>query len=148
MLLNFQNLIGHFMFYYCLFSITVNMNGGCFRVPAASAFLVFPPFAVRKRVILTCSRVKYSDCNVKPKEGEFFVSRILKMEPKGVVFEKPVTVLLSHSLYEHQNFLDFYELIIQNVSPSGLQELKTKRICSIEGIITSYTYIEYEIQLL
>ena len=116
-----------------LFSITLNGEGGCFYVPIASAFLVVPPWAVCCGQTLRCSRVKYSDCKVKPREGEFFVSRILKMEP-SVVFDRPVTVLLSHSLYEDQDFLDFYELVIENVGPAGLQELKTERISSIEGM--------------
>ena len=114
----------------------MNYEGGCFPVPVASAILIFPPKAVwpEKRKTLTCSRMKYSDCDVNPREGEFFVSQILKMEPEGVVFYKPVTVLLSHSLYEDQNFLDFYELVIENVSLAGLQELRTERISSIEGM--------------
>ena len=118
-----------------LFSITLNKEGGCFHVPVASAFLVFPRRALWSSTeTLTCSRVKYSDCKVKPREGEFFVSRILKMEPEGLFFYKPVTVLLSHSLYEDQDFLDFYELVIENVGPAGLQDLKTERISSIEGM--------------
>ena len=117
-----------------LFSITLNEEAGCFYVPVASAFLVVPRGAVWWTETLRCSRVKYSDCKVKPREGEFFVSRILKMEPEGVVFDEPVTVLLSHSLYEDQDFLDFYELVIENVGPAGLQELKTERISSIEGM--------------
>ena len=56
------------------------------------------------------------------------------MEPEGVIFGKPVTVLLSHSLYEDQDFLNFYELVIENVGPAGLQELKTERISCIEGM--------------
>ena len=117
-----------------LFSITLNEEAGCFHVPVASAFLVVPRWAVCFTKTLTCSRVKYSDCKVKPREGEFFVSRILKMKPEGVVFDEPVTVLLSHSLYEDQDFLDFYELVIENVGPVGLQDLKTERISSIEGM--------------
>ena len=117
-----------------LFSITLNEEDGCFYVPVASAFLVVPGMAVWWTETLTCSRVKYSDCKVKPREREFFVSRILKMEPEGVVFNEPVTVLLSHSLYEDQDFLDFYELVIENVGPAGLQDLKTERISSIEGM--------------
>ena len=117
-----------------LFSITLNGEGGCFYVPIASAFLVVPRRVVWwSKETLTCSRVKYSDCKVKQREGEFFVSRILKMEP-SVVFDRPVTVLLSHSLYEDQDFLDFYELVIEHVGPAGLQELKTERISSIEGM--------------
>ena len=67
------------------------------------------------------------------------------MEPEGLVFAKPVTVLLSHSLYEDQDFLDFYELVIVNVSPAGLKELKTERISSIEGMDsnTCYHYMKY-----
>ena len=117
-----------------LFSITLNKEAGYFYVPVASAFLVVSRGAVWFTETVTCNRVKYCDCKVKPREGEFFVSRILKMEPEGVVFNKPVTVLLSHSLYEDQDFLDFYELVIENVGPAGLQELKTERISSIEGI--------------
>ena len=118
-----------------LFSITLNEEGGCFHVPVASAFLVVPRRAVwLSTETLRCSRVKYSDCKVKPREGEFFISRILKMELESVVFDEPVTVLLSHSLYEDQDFLDFYEMVIENVNPVGLQELKTERISSIEGM--------------
>ena len=112
----------------------MRLEGGCFHVPVASAFLVFPPEAVWSEKTLTCSRVKYSDCDVNQREGELFVSQILKIEPEGMVFEKSVTVLLSHSLYEDQNFQDFYESVIENVSPAGLQELKTERISSIEGM--------------
>jgi hypothetical protein len=78
--------------------------------------------------------VKYKECEVKPRDGEVFVSRILKIEPEGLTFKKPVTVLLSHSLYEDQDFLYFYELIVENLSPTGWQELKTERISSIKGI--------------
>ena len=122
-----------------LFSITLNEEAGCeeagcFHVPVASAFLVVPLWAVWSTETLTCGRVKYSDCKVKPREGEFFVSRIFKIEPEGVVFREPVTVLLSHSLYEDQDFLDFYELVIENVGSAGLQELKTERISCIEGM--------------
>ena len=70
---------------------------------------------------------------MKPTEGEVFVSRILKVGPEGVTFKKPVTVFLSHSLDEDEDFLYFYELIVKNLSPTGCQELKTERISSIEG---------------
>jgi hypothetical protein len=99
-----------------------------------SAFLLFPPNAVEETVTLKCSRVKRKECEVKPRDGEVFVSRILKVEPEGVTFKKPVTVLLSHSLDEDQVFLYFYELIVENLSPNGCQELKTERVSSIEGI--------------
>ena len=67
------------------------------------------------------------------------------MEPERLVFEKPVTVLLSHSLCEDQDFLDFYELVIENVSPAGLQELRTEPISSVEGMDsnTSCHYMQY-----
>ena len=67
------------------------------------------------------------------------------MEPERLVFNKAVTVLLSHSLYEDQDFLDFYELVIENVSAAGLQELKTERISSIAGMDsnTCYHYMKY-----
>ena len=70
---------------------------------------------------------------VKPRDGEVFVSRILKIQPEGVIFRKPVTVLFSHSLYEDQVFLDFYELIVENLSTGGCQELKTERISFMKG---------------
>jgi hypothetical protein len=116
-----------------LFSIAVNKEGGCFRVPVASAFLLFPPNAVEEKVTLKCSRVKHKECEVKPKDGELFVSRILKIEPEGVTFKKPVTVLVSHSANEDQDFLHFYELIVEILIPTGCQELKTERISFIEG---------------
>ncbi len=50
-----------------------------------------------------------------------------------MTFKKPVTVLLSHSLYEDQVFLYFYELIVENLTPSGCQDLKSERISKIEG---------------
>ena len=62
------------------------------------------------------------------------MSRILKIEhAEGVTFKKPVTVLLSHSLYEDKVFLYFYELIVENLTPSGCQDLKSERISKIEG---------------
>ena len=117
-----------------LYSITVNQKGGHFSLPVASAFLLIPPKAVSKKVTLTFSRVRHNDPQaVKPRDGEVFVSRILKIAPEGVIFRKPVTVLFSHSLYEDQVFLDFYELVVENLSPSGCQDLKTERISFMEG---------------
>jgi hypothetical protein len=115
------------------FSITITEEGGCFHVPVASVVLLFPPNAVEEEVTLTFSRVRHKDCEVKPRDGEVFVSQILKIEPEGVKFKKPVTVLLSHSLYEDQDFVYFYELIVENLTTSGCHELKTERIRSIEG---------------
>ena len=82
--------------------------------------------------------MKYKEC-VKPRDGELFVSRILKVEPENVTFEKPVTVLLSHSAYEDQVFLDFYELVVEDLGPNGWKELKTERISSVGG--TDYTVL-------
>ena len=118
---------------YCSFSITIDQKGGCFSLSVASAFLLFPPQAVEEQVTLTFSRVRHKDCEVKPRKGDVLVSRILKIEPEGVTFNKPVTVLLSHSLYEDQVFLYFYDLIVENLTPSGCQDLKSERISKIEG---------------
>jgi hypothetical protein len=123
--------------FYCdnrSFSITIDQNGAWFILPEIGAILLFPPNAVDKEVTLKFSRVKHKDCQVKPNGGEVFVSQILKIEPEGVTFEKPVTVLLCHSLYEDQDFLSFYDLIVENLSPTGCQELKTERISCIKGI--------------
>ena len=120
--------------FHCIFSITIDKNGGCFRIPAASAILVFPPDAVEEPVTLTCSRVTDEEYELKPTDGELFVSQILEIEPEGLTFEKPVTVLLSHSVYEDQNFLDFYELVVKNLCPSGWEDLKTEKINFKEGI--------------
>ena len=78
--------------------------------------------------------MKHKDCKVKPRNGEVFVSQILRIEPEGVTFKEPVTVLLSHRLNKDQEILYFYELIVKNFSPTGYQELDTEPISSIEGI--------------
>ena len=115
-------------------SITVDQKGGCFSLPEVCAFLLFPPNAVDEKVTLKCRRVKHKECKVKLSDGEVFVSRILKIEPEGVTFKQPVTVLLSHSLDEDEDFLYFYELIVENLSPTGYQELKTEPISSIKDV--------------
>ena len=110
-------------------------KGGHFSLPVASAFLLIPPNAVNGTVTLTCSRVRYNDPEaVKPRDGALFVSRILKIEPEGVLFKKPVTVFLSHSLYEDEDFRYFYNLIVVNFNSGGYEELKTEQVSSIEGI--------------
>jgi hypothetical protein len=76
--------------------------------------------------------VRYKE-SVKPRKRELFVSRILKVEPENVKFKKPVTVLLSHSAYEDQVFLDYYELIVEYLTPDGWKELQTERISCVEG---------------
>ena len=118
---------------FCCFSVTIGLKGGCFSLPLASAILVFPPQVVEKEITLTCSRRMYKECEEKPKDGEAFVSRILKIEPEGVRFKKPVTILLSHSAYEDHDFTDYYELVVVNFKGAGREELKTDRISSIEG---------------
>ena len=89
--------------------------------------------------------MKHKESEVKPNDGELFVSRILKLEPEGVIFMKPVTVLLSHSVHADQLFLDFYELVIENHSHArGWQELKTELMCFSEGMnsnISSRMYV-------
>ena len=121
---------------FFVFRITVDQKGGHYRLPVASAFLLIPPNAVIEEVTLTCSRVKYKDLEtVKPRNGEAFVSRILKIEPAGVIFRKPVLVFLSHSLYEKNDYLYFYDLKVETLNSSGCQELETERISSIEGIV-------------
>ena len=117
-----------------VFSITIDQKGGHYSLPVASAFLLIPPKAVNEKVTLTCSRVRYDDPEAgKPRDEELFVSRILKIEPEGVIFEKPVTVFLSHSLYQDGDYRYFYDLIIENLTSSGCHELKTEQISSIEG---------------
>ena len=129
-----------------VYSITVDRTGGHFSLPVASAFLLIPPNAVNGTVTLTFSRVRYNDPEaVKPRDGEVLVSRILKIEPEGVIFRKPVTVLFSHSLYEDKVFLDFYELVVENLSMTGWQDLKTERISSLEGS-DNFT-LKYEVAL-
>ena len=100
-----------------------------------SAVLLFPPQVVEEQVTLTYSEVNFKELKVKPRDGELLVSEILKIEPEGVTFKKPVTVLLSHSVYEDQVFMDFYELIIENLSPTaGWEDLMTERISSSKGM--------------
>ncbi|XP_028398817.1 uncharacterized protein LOC114522346 [Dendronephthya gigantea] len=115
-------------------SITIGEAGGCFSIPIASGCLIFPPQDFDEPKTMEISRVRYEECEVKPKDGEVFVSRILEIKPKGVTFKKPVTVFISHSAYEDQIFLDFYELVIGRLNPAGWQELKTERISSIEDV--------------
>ncbi|XP_028409879.1 uncharacterized protein LOC114532546 isoform X2 [Dendronephthya gigantea] len=121
-------------------SIIVKAEGGCFGIPVASAFLFFPPQAVEDEITLTCSRVKHKDSEVKPRDA---VSQILKIEPEGVTFKKPVTVLLSHSAYEDEVFKNFYELIVERFRPTkdstdpfptGWLELKTGEISSSKDL--------------
>ena len=99
-----------------------------------SAILQFPPQVVKEQVTLTYRKVNFKECEVKPKDGELLVSGIFKIEPEGVTFKKPVTVFLSHSVYEDQVFMDFYELIVENLSLTGWEDLKTEQISSSKGM--------------
>ena len=100
-----------------------------------SAVLLFPPQVVEEQVTLTYREVNYKKGEVKPRDGEQLVRGILKIEPEDVTFKKPVTVLLSHSVYEDQVFMDFYELIVENLSSTtGWEDLKTERISSSKGM--------------
>ena len=67
----------------------------------------FPVHAVSNPVILKCTRVRHKDILVKPRNGDAFCSKIMKMEPVGVSFDKPVTVLFSHSAAEHGANADY-----------------------------------------
>ena len=71
---------------------------------------------------------------MKPRDGEAFTSRILEIEPKDVLFSKPVTILLSHSLYEDKDFVYFYDLVVKDLSQACCQDLKAERTNIIEGI--------------
>ena len=44
-------------------------------------------------------------------------------------------VFLSHSLYEKNDCLYFYDLNVETLNSSGCQELETERISSVEGIV-------------
>ena len=84
--------------------------------------------------------MKYKECEFKRRDEELFVSRIFKLEPEDVVFMKPVTVLLSHSVHEDQVFQDFYELLVEKLSPSGWQQIKTEIIRSSKGMNSNINY--------
>ena len=47
-------------------------------------------------------------------------------------------VFLSHSLNEEDDYLYFYDLIVETLKSSGCQELETERISSTEGIHGSF----------
>ena len=54
-------------------------------------------------------------------------------------------VFLSHSLYEKNDYLYFYDLNVETLNSSGCQELETERISSVEGIV--HDSFGYEILL-
>ena len=69
---------------------------------------------------------------VKPRNGEAFCSKIMKMEPEGVSFDKPVTVLLSHSAAEDGANADYYDLTVQRLKTES-EDLITERLSKPEG---------------
>ena len=56
----------------------------------------------------------------------------MKMEPEGVSFDKPVTVLLSHSAAEDGANADYYDLTVQRLKTES-EDLITERLSKSEG---------------
>ena len=112
----------------------IDEEGGGIAFPLANAFIEFPAQAVSQSFDFTCVPVRRNDCPIKPKKGEVFCSNIIKIEPPGVVFEKPVTVLLSHSACEDGPFADYYDVTVQQMKQEWI-DLDTTRIRKPEGII-------------
>ena len=122
--------------YFLFVRFEIRQQGGSIAVPACGAFLLFPAQAVSKPVILKCERVRYKDNPVKPRKGETFCSRIIKMEPEGLPFAEPVTVLLSHSAAEDGAYADYYDLTVQKLTRK-CDDLETERFSKPEGTILS-----------
>ena len=129
---NWLDVFDHSIIWF--FSITFNQAGGCFSLPEVGAILFVPSQAVEEQVTLTYKEVNCEKRGLMPREGELFVSGIFKIEPEGVTFKKSVTVLISHSVHEDDNFRDFHELIVENLNQTGWEELETERISSSEGM--------------
>ena len=56
------------------------------------------------------------------------------MEPEGFTFDRPVTVLLSHSAVEDGAYTDYYDLNMQKLKIE-CEDLETERISKLEGNI-------------
>ena len=56
----------------------------------------------------------------------------MKMEPDNVSFDKPVTVLLSHSAAEDGANADYYDLTVQRLT-TEVEDLTTVRFSKPEG---------------
>ena len=119
----------------------IDEQGGGVAFSTASVFIQFPKQAVSESVVFTCTLVRHNDCPVKPTEGEVFCSSIIKIEPQGFVFEKPVTVLLSHSAVEKGAYTDYYDLTVQQLGQEK-NDLKTTRISKSEGIYLHYILLQ------
>ena len=59
------------------------------------------------------------------------------MEPEGFTFDKPVTVLLSHSAVEDGAYADYYDLNVQKLKIE-CEDLETERISRPEGTIKQW----------
>ena len=80
------------------------------------------------------TRVKHRDCPVKPRKGEVFCSNIIKMEPPGLTFNKPVDVYLTHSAAEQDPSADYYDVTVQQLEQEW-EDLETHHISKREGRI-------------
>ena len=78
----------------------------------------------------------HTDSQTKPRRGEVHCSSIVKLEPGGVDFKKPVTVLLSHSSAEKGANAYYYDLNVQQLKQDW-ENLKSERISEVEGIATN-----------
>ena len=56
----------------------------------------------------------------------------MKMEPESVSFDKPVTVLLSHSAAQDGANADYYDLTVQRLT-TKVEDLPTERLSKPEG---------------
>jgi hypothetical protein len=113
-------------------SFTVNEQGQSVSFPAASAFFQFPAEAVANKISIWLSCIRHQDCKVKPRTGDVFCSSIVKMEPEGYVFNKPVTVLLSHCAAQDGAYADYYDLTIQKLDKE-CEDLETEQLDKPEG---------------
>ena len=129
-----------FLFYTCRRAI--DEQGGVVTLPNASAILHFPSQAVSKPVTVTCSVLKHKKAPCKPKKDEFFCSRIYCMDPEHVAFNKPVSVLLTHSAAEEGAYVDCYDVIVQQFKEEWT-DLETQRIRRLEGKTFSYIILSF-----
>jgi hypothetical protein len=113
-------------------SFTINKQGQIVFFPAAGAFFQFPAEAVENPVSIRLRCIRNQDCEVKPRNGDVFCSSIVKMEPKGYVFNKPVTVLLSHCAAQDGAYADYYDLTIQKLD-NECEDLDTEQLGKSEG---------------
>ena len=125
----------------------IDEQGGGISFPSAGCFIQFPAEALSQSVTFTCVIVGHTDSQTKPKRGEVHCSTIIKLEPGGVDFKKPVTVLLSHSAAENGANAYYYDLNVQQLKQDW-ENLETERISEVEGIARNEIlglYQEYQI---